>query len=313
MLSLMESRYDQVISDRLAALPYLAPALRDLVIDCLRFEPKDRPSAETVAQRLEILVDEAPGPTLSAWARTATWPEPQPERAPYVGRTLEEGPSQSQGASETRSLRILPEVAAHLAPQHQAHRPTTSQAVLLGLGASGADARDGQADADPTFDPSDAPIEDEPWLTAGALLVVACGLLLGLNWSNLADMITWAPPDVPAEEATAAVATPAPVDASPKAAPAPAPTPAKRARPAQAKKAARPAPQPTATPKPSVASIWQEEPTAVPTTPSDAPSDKANEARAASQAARPVPHVRAPASAPRLPPARSSHVCRQMG
>ncbi|MBN2798159.1 MAG: protein kinase [Deltaproteobacteria bacterium] len=98
-LAYSPERYGAWLQPALAALGRTWD--RELVAvigECLRYEPEDRPSADELARRLELLGDELAGPTLAAWARARSWSGPPTEDGPWVGLSFTEG-TLSLGAS----------------------------------------------------------------------------------------------------------------------------------------------------------------------------------------------------------------------
>ena len=90
-LSSAPDRFAEYVAGRLEKLPDLHPELAPLVRDCLAYDPADRPSAEDLQSRAEIIAEAIGGPTPRRWARDAQFPDERAvEGASLLGLTLSE-------------------------------------------------------------------------------------------------------------------------------------------------------------------------------------------------------------------------------
>jgi serine/threonine protein kinase len=84
------SRHQRALAVRLTELPAdVDPALRELLLRTLAWEPAERPSHAECGASLLALSERTPGPGLRAWARGHAWPDHKPD--PSQRRTLVEG------------------------------------------------------------------------------------------------------------------------------------------------------------------------------------------------------------------------------
>lgn len=91
-LAVSPDRFAQHLEKQLRGLPSdLAPALRALVVSALTYDHTARPSAAEIASKCDELAEQAPGLSLSRWARARKWPEPGAADGPLQGRALTEG------------------------------------------------------------------------------------------------------------------------------------------------------------------------------------------------------------------------------
>ena len=90
LLAATPEKYDAHLEKQLESLPEHLALTRNLLLDCLAFDPKERPPADTLRTRCDSLIDELSGPSLAAWCNDREWPAPS-ETGPLTGRTLSEG------------------------------------------------------------------------------------------------------------------------------------------------------------------------------------------------------------------------------
>ena len=226
-LAVDQGRYDRHVSERLATLSDVVPeSVCELVRHCLAYLPADRPTAEELARRCDLLADAVGGPSLRRWARARQWPEEGADEGELDGRTLVEG------TLEGPVVRPPPAPAADLLTE--APRPVSRVGLVVG-GAG--------------------------LLATGGGVVAVLAVLIGGGawwWSATTEVperpvdVRPAPADARPEPVPAAAPEPAP---APQPAPAPVPEPAPAPVPQPVAPSPRPVPRPAPAPAPAPAPV----------------------------------------------------------
>jgi hypothetical protein len=91
-LAVEPSRHRAHLESQLATIPADCPeSVRSLVRELLQPEPEARPQARALAERLERMAEDLPGPTLARFCRDRAWADPVPHTGELSGRVLTEG------------------------------------------------------------------------------------------------------------------------------------------------------------------------------------------------------------------------------
>jgi tRNA A-37 threonylcarbamoyl transferase component Bud32 len=94
-LAVAPERYQAHLESQLATIPADCPeSVRSLVRELLQPEPEARPQARVLAERLERMAEDLPGPTLARFCRDRAWADPVPHTGELSGRVLAEGTSE---------------------------------------------------------------------------------------------------------------------------------------------------------------------------------------------------------------------------
>ncbi|MCB9685416.1 MAG: serine/threonine protein kinase [Alphaproteobacteria bacterium] len=189
-LSVDQGRFDRYVLPRLEPLELPEP-VAELLRSMLAFGEGDRPTAEQVSSRCEVIADSLEGPPLRRWCKTWDWPED--------GRPTEEKRTLVEAMENFGSKRPVPTPAGVSDTLERGDTTTGgwSRVGLIGVGMTGVGAA-GAA------------------VGAGAVVLVLA--LLALAWSARQ-------PSTPPTPAPVPVAAPAPAPVV-EPAPAPAPEPA---------------------------------------------------------------------------------------
>ncbi len=125
-MALRRERFETHTDDQLARLG-VDPRVLELVQSILAYDPDERPSADLVAARCEELADELAGPSLRTWCRSQSWPDPEVEEGPLVGRLITEGTIQiSDGHVQTAQEGPV----VYTSPQETLDRSLSTDGIL---------------------------------------------------------------------------------------------------------------------------------------------------------------------------------------
>ena len=105
-LSNKTERFMEWRSTRMPRLIGQDPRVIELISRMLRYNHAERPSAREVADTCLGVAERGAGPSLWAWCRAHTWPEPRLNNGPWTGRVIEDdaGTDPKTGASTKAPL-----------------------------------------------------------------------------------------------------------------------------------------------------------------------------------------------------------------
>lgn len=86
--SLSRDAFDEHLAAQVEALDRPGSELSDLLIRMLAYEPRERPRAGELVDRLEELASRAPGSSLKRWCSDRDWPPAADEPGPLTGRVV---------------------------------------------------------------------------------------------------------------------------------------------------------------------------------------------------------------------------------